>query len=171
MRTLNKVVFTCFLALGLTFAISWYMQLGGAMAVTMYFGWFLMAFGFVAYFIASVQHALRRFTGIWEDLYVANFGLALLAIAAIGLTHQRLVEYALISLAGVVLGIVASRMSIMRHRIAPLGLMIPLLAIFPWASAELGIWACLFIGAFSAVLALRMKAKQDTRFHAPTPTQ
>lgn len=131
------------------------------MAPVLFIGWFLMAFGFLAFLVALVGHLMGRHVRIWDDFYVANFGLALLAVAAIGLSKQGLFPYALLSLTAGVIGFVASRMSFARHRLTPIVLPLPLVLILPWATAQTGFWTCQFVGVLCVVLGLVAKGSEE----------
>lgn len=159
MKALNRVVFGGFLFLGVMFIIAFVYESGGLMAGVLYFGWFLMAYGFLAFLIALIQNMGGRVVTMWSDYYVVNYGLSLLAIAVMGLTKDDISAYILVSLAAIIFTMVVSRRKVSRHRFTPVALVIPIIlpVLIPGGSAQTWYWICQFVGIASLALTVTRK--------------
>lgn len=154
MRVLNSTVFIAFLLLGAIFVFSWAIGAGSVLAATLFLGWFPTMFSFCSFIVAVVQILRGEKIDLYRELYFCNFALALLAIAAIGVTRDDLKIYILLSTIGAVIGLLLSRIEIIRHRLAPAVSLLPIVLMFPWAPTQWGFWTCQFMGVLCVVLAL-----------------
>ena len=154
MKILNKIAFLGFIVIGAMFFIAFARDYGNLLGILTFIGWFLMAYGLVTFIGALVVSIGGHDIRLYHDLYVANYGFALVAISAIALNRDFFALYVLLALVASLLGVLAVKLPIMRRRTVPMAYLAPvtLAAIIPSTSAQLGSAICQFVGIFCILI-------------------
>ena len=151
-KTLNALAVAGFVVLGLIFWVARTWDYGSVLGLTVFVGWFLVAYGLIAFSVATIASLFAPAIQIYHDLYLANYGLALIGISAIGIDRSVIILNIALTIVAMVCGLLFANVNFMRHHLMPFMFLIVVASFLPWASTRLGLSVCQFVGVFCVVI-------------------